>query len=56
MLGELGDSWDIAEAIIFLASGQAKWISGEVLTVDGGMSIKRAELWSWPHAPNGDVK
>jgi NAD(P)-dependent dehydrogenase (short-subunit alcohol dehydrogenase family) len=48
VLGELGDSWDIAEAIIFLASGQAKWISGEVLTVDGGMSIKRAELWSWP--------
>ena len=35
-LGTEGDCWDAAAAVLFLASHQARWISGQVLTVDGG--------------------
>jgi NAD(P)-dependent dehydrogenase (short-subunit alcohol dehydrogenase family) len=31
-----GDCWDAAAAVLFLASHQSRWISGQVLTVDGG--------------------
>ena len=31
-----GDCWDAAGAVLFLASDHARWISGQVLTVDGG--------------------
>jgi NAD(P)-dependent dehydrogenase (short-subunit alcohol dehydrogenase family) len=31
-----GDCWDAAAAVLFLASDQARWISGQVLPVDGG--------------------
>lgn len=31
-----GDCWDAAFAVLFLASDRARWISGQVLTVDGG--------------------
>lgn len=31
-----GNCWDAAEAVVFLASEQARWISGQVLAVDGG--------------------
>lgn len=31
-----GDCWDAASAVLFLASDRARWISGQVLSVDGG--------------------
>lgn len=34
----LGSAQDIANAAVFLASAQAGWISGQVLSVDGGRS------------------
>lgn len=34
----LGAPGDIADAVIFLASDQASWISGQILSVDGGRS------------------
>ena len=40
-----GDVWDIAEAAIYLAAPSAKFVTGEVLTVDGGMSQYG---WVWP--------
>jgi len=34
----LGTAEDIAHAVMFLASAQAAWISGQILSVDGGRS------------------
>jgi 3-oxoacyl-[acyl-carrier protein] reductase len=34
----LGTAEDIAAAILFLASDTAAWISGQILSVDGGRS------------------
>ena len=38
-IGTLGETADIAEAALFLASDKAKFITGVVLPVDGGNSI-----------------
>jgi 3-oxoacyl-[acyl-carrier protein] reductase len=36
-LGKLGEPEDIAGAVAYLASAEAKYVTGQVLTVDGGM-------------------
>ncbi|HEV9037387.1 MAG TPA: SDR family oxidoreductase [Puia sp.] len=38
-MGRMGDPADIGDAALFLASNQAKYITGVVLPVDGGNSI-----------------
>ncbi len=38
--GKQGSAWDIAHAALFLASDEAKFITGVLLPVDGGQSIK----------------
>ncbi len=35
-LGRIGDPADIARAAVFLASEKASFITGQILTVDGG--------------------
>jgi NAD(P)-dependent dehydrogenase (short-subunit alcohol dehydrogenase family) len=37
---EMGDAWDTANAALFLASDEAKFITGVILPVDGGMSAR----------------
>jgi 3-oxoacyl-[acyl-carrier protein] reductase len=39
-LKRIGDPEDVANAILFLASDDSKWITGTVMTVDGGISAK----------------
>ena len=36
---KLGETADIAEAVAFLASDEAKYITGQVLSIDGGMAM-----------------
>jgi NAD(P)-dependent dehydrogenase (short-subunit alcohol dehydrogenase family) len=36
----MGDAWDTAYAALFLASDDAKFITGVLLPVDGGMSAR----------------
>jgi 3-oxoacyl-[acyl-carrier protein] reductase len=36
-LGRLGEAQDIADAVVFLASGRASYITGQTLHVNGGM-------------------
>ncbi len=38
-LGTFGESADVAAAVAFIASPEAKYITGQVLTVDGGMAM-----------------
>ena len=38
-LGYLGTPRDIAETVAFLASEEARYITGQVITVDGGISL-----------------
>lgn len=38
-LRRIGDPKDIADAVVFLASDKASYITGQVLTVDGGMTM-----------------
>ena len=40
-IGRNGQPQDVAEAILFLASEQASWITGSVLPVDGGVMAGR---------------
>ena len=37
-MGHMGDAWDIAHAAAFLASDQARYITGAELVVDGGLT------------------
>ncbi|MGI8792318.1 MAG: SDR family NAD(P)-dependent oxidoreductase [Acidimicrobiales bacterium] len=39
-LGHQGSAWDVARAALFLASDDAAFITGVLLAVDGGQSIK----------------
>lgn len=38
-LGSIGTPRDVAEAVAFLASDEAKYITGQVICVDGGMAL-----------------
>jgi NAD(P)-dependent dehydrogenase (short-subunit alcohol dehydrogenase family) len=40
--GNMGDAWDVAYAALFLASDEAKYITGQNLVVDGGLTCKYA--------------
>ena len=37
-IGKQGESWDVAHAALFLASDEAKYVTGTTLVVDGGLT------------------
>lgn len=46
-----GDAWDIARAICFLTGDGGRWITGQILTVDGGASVLRPNPdWTAHHS------
>jgi len=38
--GKMGDAWDVAYAALYLASDEAKYVTGTQLVVDGGLTCK----------------
>ncbi len=40
--GKMGDAWDVAYAALYLASDEAKYVTGVALPVDGGITLKYA--------------
>lgn len=39
-MGHMGDAWDVANAALFLASDESKYVTGLELLVDGGITLK----------------
>lgn len=39
-MGHMGDAWDVANAALFLASNESKYVTGIELIVDGGITVK----------------
>jgi 3-oxoacyl-[acyl-carrier protein] reductase len=40
-LGRVGTAQDVADAVLFLCSDKASWLTGEVLDLNGGAHLKR---------------
>ncbi|KAI1636372.1 hypothetical protein F4809DRAFT_609849 [Biscogniauxia mediterranea] len=38
LIGKMGDAWDVLNAALFLASDEAKYITGQKIVVDGGIT------------------
>ncbi|WPB84744.1 SDR family NAD(P)-dependent oxidoreductase [Sediminicoccus rosea] len=39
-MGRMGDAWDVAYAALYLASDEAKYVTGAEIVVDGGLTLK----------------
>ena len=44
LLGRIGEPGDIARAVSFLAAPENRYITGQVLIVDGGRSLGQGQL------------
>jgi len=37
-MGHMGDAWDVANAVLFLAGDESKYITAQEIVVDGGIT------------------
>ena len=37
-MGRMGDAWDVANTVVFLVSDKARYITGQSIVVDGGIT------------------
>jgi NAD(P)-dependent dehydrogenase (short-subunit alcohol dehydrogenase family) len=37
-MGRMGDAWDVAHAVLFLAGDESKYITAQEIVVDGGLT------------------
>jgi len=44
-----GSGWDVGHAVRFLMSSHARYITGQVLVVDGGVTLQAPERESQDH-------
>jgi NAD(P)-dependent dehydrogenase (short-subunit alcohol dehydrogenase family) len=38
-IGRMGDAWDVAHAVLFLAADESRYITGQQIVVDGGITM-----------------
>jgi hypothetical protein len=51
-LGRVGEPADIADAVAFFASPDSRWVTGQVLEVNGGLCLgPMAAVHHWPAGP-----
>jgi enoyl-[acyl-carrier-protein] reductase (NADH) len=43
-----GNGWDTGAAVVFLASGSARWITGVILPVDAGATAATSTAGVYP--------
>ena len=43
-MGRMGDAWDVAHTALFLASDEARYITGQKIVVDGGITSSTGRL------------
>jgi NAD(P)-dependent dehydrogenase (short-subunit alcohol dehydrogenase family) len=56
--GKMGDAWDTAYAALFLASDEARYITGQTYLIEGGATANQPWFWGGPdghpHAYDAD--
>jgi NAD(P)-dependent dehydrogenase (short-subunit alcohol dehydrogenase family) len=51
MLGRMGSSWDVANAVLFLCSDEGSYMTGHIMPVDGGATMGMAGTFTRADRP-----